>query len=140
MLLSGELTSGIKRTFLRPHAYTRPPHTSVQCQFFYLSPVLVQPTKGRILTQREKEIKHTAEQRALPTQVVAQAGQLRIRVTGNMISGNVWMKGYDLIEHSYVEYTASFVGEMATRLKPKWQTREPVRTTGTFGTQPLKFK
>lgn len=137
---SGEITSDIKRTFMRPLTYAKQPHAYIQCHFSYLSPVLIKHIKGTYIDEpREKERKATAIKHALPTLVVAQAGQLRIRVTGDMISGNVWMKGYDLIEHSYVDYNASFAGEAATRLKPKWQIKEPIRRTGEYGL-PLKFK
>ena len=128
---SGELISDIKRTFMRPRNYERIPTTAITCHFSYISPVLIKPVKGRYIDPlQEKENKILSLKRALPTLVTAQAGRLRIRVAGDMISGNVWMKGYDLIERSYVEYNASFAGETATRLKPKLQGRDPLRTTG----------
>ncbi|MGA2734990.1 MAG: hypothetical protein ABSG35_20625 [Syntrophobacteraceae bacterium] len=131
MVLPGEITSDIKRTFMRPLTYVRQPKTYIQCHFAYLSPILIKPIKGRYIDPpREQVNKELAMKRAMPTLVFAQAGRLRIRVAGDMISGNVWMKGYDLIERSYVEYNASFAGETATRLKPKLQGRDPLRTTG----------
>ncbi len=120
----GEISCDIKRTFLRPVK------GAFRCHFFYISPILLKPIKGMFLSPKEKERKQGAEKRALPTLVYAQAGQLKIRVYSDMVSGSVWMKGYDLIEHSYVEYNASFSGETATRLKPKWQRQEPQRDPG----------
>ncbi len=129
-----EITCDIKRTYLRPGKL------EYQCHFFYISPIIVKPIKGMFLTPREKERKKTAEERALPTRVYAQAGQLKIRFYSDMVSGSVWMKGYDLIEHSYVEYNATFSGMKATRLEPKWQIKEPRRNTGVFMEMHLKYK
>ncbi|MGO8943650.1 MAG: hypothetical protein ACLQJ7_08245 [Syntrophobacteraceae bacterium] len=133
-VLSGELISDIKRTFMRPRSYERIPTTFITCHYSYISPILIKPVKGNPLVQ-EKENKLAALKRALPTLVTAQAGRLRIRVAGNMISGSVWMKGYDGIEHSYVEYNASFAGETASRLNPEIQQRDSVRNRGDFGTR-----
>jgi hypothetical protein len=129
-----EIVCDIKRSYLRP------PKLDYQCHFFYLSPILIKPIKGMFLTQREKERQDTAIKRALPTLVYAQAGQLKVRLYSNMIYGSIWMKGYDLIERSYVQYNAFFSGMAATRLDPKWQIKEPQRNSGVFWTQPLKFK
>jgi hypothetical protein len=130
-VLSGEITSDIKRTFMRPRTYVKPPRTYIGCHFAYLSPILIKPIKGRYIdAPREKINKEIATKQAMPTLVFAQAGRLRVRVAGHMISGNVWMKGYDVIERSYVEYNASFAGETATRLKPKMLGRDPLSTTG----------
>ncbi len=135
-VLSGELISDLKRTFMRPRSYERIPTTFITCHFSYISPILIKPAKGIIGPPQEKENTKLALERALPTLVNAQAGRLRIRVAGNMISGSVWMKGYDGIEHSYVEYNASFAGETGTRLNPETQQRDPVRNRGERGTRP----
>ncbi len=136
-ILSGEITSEIKRTYLRPLTYVKPPRSFIQCHFAYLSPVLIKPVKGMYLDPtREKQEKELATKRSMPTLVTAQAGRLRIRIAGTMISGNVWMKGYDVIEHSYVEYNASFAGALANRVPPQQQARDPLRTPGGFGSRP----
>lgn len=129
-----EIVCDIKRSYLRP------PKLEYQCHFFYLSPILIKPVKGTYQTPREKERKERAIKRALPTLVYGQAGQLKIRVYSDMIFGSIWMKGYDLIEHSYVQYNAFFSGRSAGRIDPKWQRKEPQRSTDVFWTQPLKFK
>jgi hypothetical protein len=136
-VLSGEVTSEIKRTYLRPYTYAKPPRVYVGCHFAYLSPILIKPVKGMYLDpSREKQEKEIATKRAMPTLVTAQAGRLRMKIAGTMVSGSVWMKGYDAIEHSYVEYNASFVGQLEPRVQPQQQARDPKRTSGGFGTPP----
>ncbi len=121
-VIPNEIVCKLKR------AYLHPVRRDFQAQFFYLSPTLIKPTKGLAISALggTAVLKQT-EKLTLPTVVSAQAGQLKIRFSGETVSGSVWMKGYDRIEHSYVEYDASFRGTLATRLDPTWQTREPRR-------------
>jgi hypothetical protein len=133
-VLGDDITCDVKRSFMRP------PKEELQCHFFYLSPFLIKPIKGYYLPQNVKEMKDLAIKHALPTRVYAKAGQLRVKVTSHMVSGSVWMKGYDLIEHSYVEYNVSFAGEMTTRIKPSWQIKEPQRPIGGTGAGKMFLK
>jgi hypothetical protein len=133
LVMPQEIVCDIKKTYLRPNLH-------YQSHFFYLSPILLKPVKGLYLSQREKERRDAAEKRALPTQVDAQAGQLKIRISGDSVSGSVWMKGYDLIEKSYVQYNAFFSGNAAIDVKPTYQVKEPQRKTGTFWEMNLKHK
>jgi hypothetical protein len=106
--VGNEIVCNIKGTYLK----------QPDVHFFFLSPTLLK-NKSPFLTQREKERKKMAEKRALPTKVYAQAGKLSLSILGDQASGAVWMKGYDAVEHSYVDYSASFSGQQTLPIEPK---------------------
>jgi len=116
-----------KRSYLRSAA--RGP----QIHFFYLSPVLLS-----LVDRRKQDDLKIVERNSLPSRVPAQAGRLKMVFSGDTVSGSVWMKGYDGIQHSYVDYHASFSGMLATRIDPTWQTKEPHRPQGII--QSIKLK
>jgi len=119
---SDELTCRIKNLYLK-----RP-----DVHFYHLSPVLVgEPSAvnggGRL--QRSPQSSNSddpnnkkANKEALPTVVYSQAGKLIVRVSANRVSGSVVMKGYDSIEHAYVQYTARFSGFETKKVAPTYQT------------------
>ena len=86
--------------------------------FFYISPTLLE-NKGPFETQHEEERRQMAEQRALPTRIFATAGELRLRIYSNHISGSVWLKGYDFTQNAYVLYNANVHGVRSLNLGPK---------------------
>jgi hypothetical protein len=106
--ISSEIVCDIKRTYLK----------QPDVHFFFLSPTLLE-NKSAFLTQREKERRKMAEAMALPTKIYAKAGKLSLRILGDHVSGTVWMKGYDSVEHAYVHYHASFSGEKILPIEPK---------------------
>lgn len=55
---------------------------------------------------------------AFPTLVAARAGQLKLRIHSNTVSGTVWMKGYDPAEKAFVLYSARLYGKKTYNLKP----------------------
>ncbi len=97
----------------------RPSSTASKNVFFaYLSPTLL---KLPNLTHRDKENRQKALKSAVPSVVPAQAGELRLTVKPNSVSGTVWLQGYDTIENSYVRYNATFSGTRAAHLEQKTQ-------------------
>ncbi len=104
-VLSDEITCDIKRSFGK----------QPDINFFHLSPALLK--KLHFYTQQEKEDRQRAEKMVLPTRIYAQAGRLRIRVSSNTVSGSVWLKGYDAVQHSYVPYSVTFKGRSAMYLE-----------------------
>ena len=85
-------------------SFVKPPNIF----FFYLSPALL--GKRQFLTQRESERQKLAEKGALPTKVFASAGELSFTVASGEVKGSIWIKGYDAVEKSYVQYSAGFYG------------------------------
>lgn len=110
--LSNEITCDIKRT----HVKTVPMH------FMFLSPELLKHT-GALELLGDEGIKF-AEKGALPTLINARAGKLKLRIYSNSVSGTVWMKGYDPVEHAFVQYSAKLHGNRSYNLKPKQQTKK----------------
>ncbi len=94
--IANEITCDIKRTFIKP----------VDIYFYSLSPELyrhVSPTAGA-------EGRKLVESVALPTFIRAMAGQLKLRIYSNSVSGTVWMRGYDQVEKAFVLYSAQLYG------------------------------
>lgn len=87
--------------------------TGQDIYFLYLSPKLL---KQPNITHKAKEDKQRALKIAVPSVVPAQAGELRLTVNPNCISGTVWLQGYDKIEKSYVRYSATFSGTRAAHV------------------------
>lgn len=100
---SGEITCDIKRTYVK----------GVETYFMFLSPELLRHTGSAF------EGTKFAERVALPTQITARAGKLKLRIQSDTVSGTVWMKGYDPIEKSFVMYSARLYGKKSYGLKPK---------------------
>jgi hypothetical protein len=90
--------------------------------FFYLSPVLLE-NQG-METQHEERRLAEAEAAALPTLIKARAGELDLRIYGTTLSGTIWLKGYDVIEQSYVLYRAQIHGRRAHREVSKRKKRD----------------
>jgi hypothetical protein len=109
---STEITCDIKRFFVH----------QPDIHFFYLSPVLLE--ERVFVTQREDERRKLAEKTALPTKVMASSGRLRIHMGANQVRGRVVMKGYDTVDHAYVEYFANFVGKMSPPRKASQELRD----------------
>lgn len=106
-VVSDEVVCMISKSYVKPS----------DIHFFYLSPVLLKNPGAT--TPSEKERMRQAEKEAKPTKIFAQAGELRLKATADQVSGMVWLKGYDAIEHSYVQYAARFVGRNTTILTPR---------------------
>jgi hypothetical protein len=101
--ISNEITCDIKRTYVK----------GVETYFMFLSPELLRHTGSAF------EGAKFAEKFALPTQITARAGKLKLRIQTDTISGNVWMKGYDPAEKSFVLYSARLYGKKSYNLQPK---------------------
>jgi hypothetical protein len=101
--IANEITCDIKRTFVK----------EVPTYFMFLSPELLRHTGSAY------EGEKFAERVALPTQITARAGRLKIRIHSNSVSGTVWMKGYDPVEKAFVLYSARLYGKKSYNLKPK---------------------
>jgi len=97
--IANAITCDIKRTFIKP----------VPMYFQFLS-----PSKLKDFDRREAE--KLAGKVALPTEIKAQAGQLKLKVHADSISGTVWMKGYDPWEKAYVQYGARLYGKKFSKL------------------------
>jgi hypothetical protein len=110
--ISNEITCNIKRTSVK----------TVPMYFMFLSPELLKHT-GALETQGD-EGKKFAEKTALPTLVNASAGKLKLRIYSNSVSGTIWMKGYDPVEHAYVQYSARLYGKRSYHLKPKQELKK----------------
>jgi hypothetical protein len=110
--ISNEITCDIKRTFVKP----------VPMHFYFLSPALLNVRD--VLQEKDKEQEIAAEKVALPTRIEARAGKLKLRIYSNSVSGTVWMKGYDQVEHAFVQYSAKLYGKRSYRLLPKQETKK----------------
>jgi hypothetical protein len=76
--------------------------------FYYMSPSLY---RNRLqATQHEGERLKWTDAHAKPTKIFAQDGELTLRVSGNGVSGSVWMTGFDETGHEPVRYVANFQG------------------------------
>lgn len=106
--ISNEITCDIKRTFVK----------GVPTYFMFLSPELLRHTGSAF------EGEKFAEKVAIPTQITAQAGKLKLRVQTDSVSGTVWMKGYDPIEKAYVLYSARLYGKKSYGLEPRLEIRK----------------
>ncbi len=94
--------------------------------FLYASPVLYERTLEGVVGQlEEEESARLAEIVLEPTKVIAQAGKLELTISGNRVSGKVWIKGYDQIENSYVNYSASLSGRTVRGIDPRLPRSEP---------------
>lgn len=85
--------------------------------FYYISPALLK----RTLTHMDKEDRQKTLKTAVPSNVFAQAGELKLTINSLSISGSVWLQGYDTIQKSYVRYSAAFTGRRAAHVEPKPQ-------------------
>jgi len=95
-------------------------HTALQkpgIHFFYFSQE-VQSPKG-ILSFRDREEVERTKEVALPTKVIAQAGELKLKAKSSSVSGSVWIKGFDSVARSYSTYNARFFGRKTLKLEPK---------------------
>jgi len=101
--VANQITCEIKRSL----AEYSPMH------FYYLSPSLLR-TPG---TAVEAEQRRREEASIPATKIEARAGQLKIKIHSDTVTGTVWMKGYDPVEKAYVLYTARIFGRRASRLK-----------------------
>ena len=108
--IANEITCDIKRSFIK----------GVEVFFIFLSPALLRPTGALdILTGVIDEGQKAAERVALPTQISATAGKLKLRIQTDTISGTVWMKGYDPVEKAFVMYSARLSGKRSYNLQPR---------------------
>ncbi len=115
--MPGTITCRVK------YSYMEIPHN---IHFFYASPSLYRRTpEGYYGPSEEEASARLADIVLLPTKVIAQAGKLRINLNGNRVSGRVWIKGYDNVEQSYVDYSASFVGRTFYGMDLKTPELEP---------------
>jgi hypothetical protein len=110
--IANEITCDIKRTFVKP----------VPMHFFFLSPELLKHTGALELLGDEG--KKFAEKVALPTLINARAGKLKLRIYSNSVSGTIWMKGYDPVEHAFVQYNARLYGKRSYHLQPKQELKK----------------
>ncbi len=110
--LANEITCDIKRTFVKP----------VPMHFIFMSPALLKVRD--VLEERDIEKEKEAEKVALPTLITARAGKLKLRIYSNSVSGTIWMKGYDPVEHAFVLYSASLYGKRSYNLQPKQETKK----------------
>ncbi|MGO9370948.1 MAG: hypothetical protein ACLQBD_02470 [Syntrophobacteraceae bacterium] len=79
--------------------------------FFHLSPGLFNKELFPAL-EEQQGAKPTATQ-TRPTFIQAKAGELVLTVHSNEVTGTLWMRGYDTVEHSHVVYQAHFQGTRA---------------------------
>ncbi|NDY56360.1 hypothetical protein G3N56_06335 [Desulfovibrio sulfodismutans] len=109
--LSGRMTCRIANSYsVSPNIF-----------FFHLSPALFK--REGMLTQREGERIRQVLKEALPTKVQAVAGELTLDFTGQQVTGQVWMNGYDFVEKANVRYRATFQGELTGELKSSRRVR-----------------
>lgn len=106
--IGGEITCDIKRTFIK----------AVPTYFMFLSPELLRHTGSAY------EGEKFAEKVALPTQITARAGKLKLRIQSDTVSGSVWMKGYDPIEKAFVLYSARLYGKKSYSLEPRLELKK----------------
>jgi hypothetical protein len=109
--IANEITCDIKRTFVK----------QVSMFFIFLSPALLHPSGTLEALEQKEEAKKAAEKVALPTHIPARAGQLKLRIHSNTVSGTVWMRGYDPVEKAFVLYSARLYGKRSYHLNPKQQ-------------------
>lgn len=108
--LANEITCDIKQTSVK----------QAQIFFYFLSPALLRYTgEQEESSVREDANKKAAESVALPTFIRARAGQLKLRIHSNSVSGTVWMKGYDPMEKAFVQYSARLHGNKVYGVRPK---------------------
>lgn len=106
--LVNEVTCDIKRSVLKPTS-----------QYFYsLSPELLRISSGLGSMRLVEDVKKDAEKVALPTRINSRAGQLKLRIHSSSLSGSVWMKGYDEVEKSFVQYSARLQGVKVYGMRP----------------------
>jgi hypothetical protein len=86
--------------------------------FYYLSPELL---KRPQFTHKDTMDKQQVLKIARQSEVIAQAGELKLTINASTISGTVWLQGYDRIEKSYVRYSATFTGRRALHLDQQTQ-------------------
>ena len=110
--ISNEITCDIKRTFVKP----------VPMHFYFLSPALLNVRD--VLQEKDKEQEIAAEKVALPTRIEARAGKLKLLIYSNSVSGTIWMKGYDPVEHAFVQYNARLYGKRSYHLQPKQELKK----------------
>jgi len=106
--IANEITCDIKRTFLKP----------VDIYFYSLSPALY---RNAAATDEGRKL---VESVALPTFIRALAGQLKLRIYSNSVSGTVWMKGYDQVEKAFVQYSARLAGGRVYNLRPNLEQKK----------------
>jgi len=110
--IANEITCDIKRTYVK----------IVPIHFIFLSPELLKHT-GALETLGD-EGKKFAEKVALPTLINARAGKLKLHIYSNSVSGTIWMKGYDPVEHAFVQYNARLYGKRSYHLEPKQELKK----------------
>jgi hypothetical protein len=118
--ISSDITCDIKRTFIK----------GTQMFFMFLSPELLRLPRDVISTRPKGEVERDAEKVALPTVVPARAGQLKLSIHSNTISGTIWMKGYDPIERAFVLYNARLYGAKSYHLRPKQDKKKSTMVAG----------
>ena len=84
--------------------------------FNYLRP---KEFRKRQFTHKEAQDYKQALKNAEPAPVPAQAGELKLTMGPSTVSGTVWLRGYDVVEKSYVRYSASFSGRRSVHLDSK---------------------
>ena len=95
--------------------------------FYFLSPELLRPhgyMEMFVSKAQEDKVKESGEKVALPTLINSRAGKLTLRIHSNSVSGNVWMKGYDFVEKSFVLYSARLYGKKVYNLRPKQEQKK----------------
>lgn len=118
--ISNAITCDIKRTFVK----------GTQMFFMFLSPVLLRLPRDVISTRPKGEVEKDALKVALPTLVPARAGQLKLRIHSNTISGTIWMKGYDPREKAFVLYNAHLYGAKSYNLRPTEEKKKMTMVEG----------
>jgi hypothetical protein len=88
--------------------------------FFYLSPSLLK----RPYTHKDKENLQKTLKTAKPTKVFAQSGELKLTINAQTVAGTVWLKGYDSIQKSHVQYAVSFSGTRESRVEQTEQMKK----------------
>lgn len=105
------------------HSYLHEPE---DIHFYYASPDLYERQPSGFYNQAQKEESERLAGIVLePTRINAQAGRLEITLSGNRVSGRVWIKGYDNVENSYVQYNAAFIGRTVYDMDPRYPAHEP---------------
>ncbi|MEW6333846.1 MAG: hypothetical protein AB1558_06225 [Thermodesulfobacteriota bacterium] len=105
--IANDITCHIKQAFLR----------TVPMHFFFLA------SEGQKQKGRAFEDEPAVLNAAPPTLIPARAGQLKLRIHSNTVSGTVWMKGYDPAEKAFILYSARLYGKKTYHLKPKQGTK-----------------
>jgi hypothetical protein len=118
--LANAITCDIKQTYVK----------EAGIYFYFLSPALFRYTgEQEESAVREEVNRKAAEKVGLPTFIRARAGQLKLRIHSNSVSGTVWMKGYDPAEKAYVLYSARLSGKKVYHVRPKVEQKKgtPIR-------------